>query len=254
MSLEPDTSPGALVITGGTRGIGASIAIAAAAHQHPLALIYRSREAEAHALAQRLRGQGSKVALYQADVGDGAQVRAVFGEIAREFGAVHGLVNNAGTTGGRATLDELHEQQLDQVFRTNVQGAFLCAQQAARLMPRAGTNRGGAIVNVSSSASQLGAPGVWVHYAASKAALEAMSAGLAKELAPAGIRVNVVRCGVIDTEVHAGHGMQRLEQLLFRIPMGRMGQAGEVASAVNWLLSPQASYVTGTVIDVAGGL
>lgn len=255
MQISSESSAsGALVITGGTRGIGASVAVSAAGQGIPLALIYRSRESDAQAFASSLRAQGAKVALYRADIGDANQVRDAFAQIEREFGTVSGLVNNAGTTGGKATLDELRAEQLDQVFRTNVYGAFLCSQAAVRLMPRVGAGKRGAIVNVSSSASQLGAPGVWVHYAASKAALEAMSSGLAKELAETGIRVNVVRCGVIDTELHAEHGAQRLEQLLARIPMARIGHADEVASAVHWLLSPQASYITGAVVDVAGGL
>jgi NAD(P)-dependent dehydrogenase (short-subunit alcohol dehydrogenase family) len=247
-------SAGALVVTGGGRGIGARIAVEAARRGMPVALAYRSRAETASETVREIEAAGGRALAVAADIGSEAEVLRLFARIDETFGGICGLVNNAGVPGGRARLEALRMEQLEQVFRTNVFGAFLCAREAARRMSTRHGGAGGAIVSISSGAVNTGSPGVWVHYAASKGALETMSRGLATELADDGIRVNVVRAGVIDTEAHRGHGEDRVRQLLAQIPMARIGRPEEVAAAVLWLLSPEASYVTGATIDVAGGL
>jgi NAD(P)-dependent dehydrogenase (short-subunit alcohol dehydrogenase family) len=244
----------ALVVTGGGRGIGARIAKRAAASGMPVAFLFHSRHEDAADTLRELQAFGVRASAIQADVANEADVMRAFAQIDDEFGGIGGLVNNAATNGGRARLEELTVAQLESVFRTNVFGSFLCAREAARRMSTRSGGNGGAIVNISSGASRTGSPGVWVHYAASKGAIETMSNGLAKELAVDGIRVNAIRAGVIDTDVHQGHGEDRLKQLLAFVPMKRMGQPDEVAAAAMWLLSSEASYVTGAILDVSGGL
>lgn len=245
---------GAIVVTGGGRGIGAEIAVKAAARGLPVAFLYRSRSTDAEQTLRRIEDAGGSALAIKADVGVEEDIVTAFNKIDEAFGTIAGLVNNAATNGGRSTIHELAAERLQSTFATNVFGPFLCIREAARRMSTSRGGKGGAIVNISSGATKIGAPGVWVHYAASKGALEVMSLGLARELADEGIRVNVARAGVIDTEVHQGHGEDRLQQLLQRVPMKRMGQPEEVANAVLWLLSSEASYVTGTIVDVAGGL
>lgn len=243
-----------LVVTGGGRGIGSRIAVQAASRGTPVAFLYRSRDEAAAATLQAIRSHGVEGLAIKADVADEGSILSAFETIDQHFDGMDGLVNNAATNGGRARLSELTLPQLEEVFRTNVFASFLCAREAARRMSTAKGGKGGAIVNISSGATRTGSAGVWVHYASSKGAVEIMSLGLAKELAREGVRVNCVRAGVIDTEVHEGHGEDRLRNLLALVPMGRMGQPDEVAAAALWLLSDAASYVTGAVIDVAGGL
>lgn len=247
-------SQGALVVTGGGRGIGASIALRAAAAGMDVAILYRSRDDEAIATLKAIEATGARGLMIKADVSAEADIVRAFRQVDKVFGGVRGLVNNAASNGGRTRLAELELVNLEDSFRTNVFGSFLCCREAARRMSTQKGGHGGAIVNISSGASKLGSPGVWVHYAASKAAVETMSIGLARELAPDRIRVNVVRCGVIDTEVHSGHGEDRLNALLAQVPLRRMGTPDEVAAAVLWLLSTEASYVTGATLDVAGGM
>jgi NAD(P)-dependent dehydrogenase (short-subunit alcohol dehydrogenase family) len=244
----------ALVVTGAGRGIGSRIAVQAAAAGFPVVIVYRTRHEEAEATLRQVIESGGDGLTIQADVSQEADVVRVFEAVDARFDSLAGLVNNAASNGGRARLMDLKREQLNVTFETNIYGSFLCAREAARRMSTQRGGEGGAIVNISSGASKIGSPGVWVHYAASKAALETMSLGLAKELAPDGIRVNVVRCGVIDTEVHAGHGEDRLQQLMSQVPMARMGRPDEVAAAAMFLLSAQASYITGAVLDVSGGL
>jgi NAD(P)-dependent dehydrogenase (short-subunit alcohol dehydrogenase family) len=245
----------ALVVTGGGRGIGAQIALRAALHGTPVALIYRSRPGNAARVAGQIQAAGGRAVAVQADVGSEADVGAAFKAVDAAFGSLGGLVNNAVLAGPPRRLAELPANELEAVFRTNVFGAFLCSREAARRLSTKNGGAGGGIVTLSSAhAVNTGAPGNWVHFAASKAALETMSRGLAKELAGDGIRVNVVRPGVIATETRLGQPKEHLDRTLSQVPLARMGTVEEVAAAVLWLLSQDASYVTGATIDVAGGL
>jgi len=246
---------GALVVTGGGRGIGAQIALRAARHGTPVALIYRSRPGNAAWVAGQIEAAGGRAVAIQADVGSESDVAHAFTAVDTTFGSLGGLVNNAVLAGPPRGLAELPARKLEAVFRTNVFGAFLCSREAARRLSTKSGGRGGGIVTLSSAhAVNTGAPGNWVHFAASKAALETMSRGLAKELAADGIRVNTVRPGVIATETRLGQPKDHLNRALGQVPLARMGTADEVAAAVLWLLSDEASYVTGATLDVAGGL
>ncbi|SDR33704.1 NAD(P)-dependent dehydrogenase, short-chain alcohol dehydrogenase family [Rhizobiales bacterium GAS113] len=246
--------PGALVVTGGGRGIGAQIALRAARAGTPVALIYRSRPEAASQVVAEIEAGGGRAIAIAADVGSETQVHQAFESIDRVFGSLCGLVNNAVFAGEPARLSELRMEEFDAVFRTNVGGAFLCAREAAKRLSTRNGGAGGAIVSMSSAiAVGTGAPG-WVHFAASKGALETMSRGLAKELAPEGVRVNVVRAGVIGTESRLGQNAEFRNRAIASVPMGRMGDPAEVAAAVLWLLSPDASYVSGATLDVGGGL
>jgi len=220
----------------------------------PVAFLFHSQREAAEVTLEEIKSHGVAALAIQADVGDEPSIIDAFEQVDRSFSGVYGLVNNAATNGGRSKLSELTLDQLDRVFRTNVFGSFLCTREAVRRMSKDAGGPGRAVVNISSGATRTGSPGVWVHYAASKGAIETMSLGLAKELASEGIRVNTVRAGVINTDVHRGHGEDRIRNLLAMVPMARMGQPDEIASAVLWLLSEEASYVTGAVIDVTGGL
>jgi len=244
----------ALVVTGGGRGIGARIAVLAAQRGMPVAFLYHSQEEAAAATLEEIESHGVRGLAIKADVSDEASLLSAFAQIDATFPGIRGLVNNAASNGGRARLTELTFEQLDRVFRTNVYAAFLCSREATKRMSTAQGGTGGAVVTITSGAVRTGSPGVWVHYAASKGALETMSMGLAKELALEGVRFNCVRAGVINTDVHKGHGEDRVKNLLAMVPMARMGQPYEIASAALWLLSEEASYVTGAVIDVMGGM
>ncbi|MFN7643977.1 MAG: SDR family oxidoreductase [Burkholderiales bacterium] len=244
---------GTMIVTGGGRGIGAATARLAARTGWAVALVYRDRSADAEAVLADIAAAGGRAIALRADVGDEAAVARVF-EAADALGPLTALVNNAGVTGGVARVDELDPARLDEVLRTNVRAPFLCAREAIRRMSTRHGGRGGAIVNVGSGASQLGTPGVWVHYAATKGALDTMTIGLAKEVAAEGIRVNCVRPGLIDTEIHASRPPGQLEEILRSVPMGRAGTADEVARSIVWLADSDASpYVTGSFIDARGG-
>jgi NAD(P)-dependent dehydrogenase (short-subunit alcohol dehydrogenase family) len=248
-------SQGALVVTGGGRGIGAQIALGAAKGGTPVALIYRSRPDNAARVVDEIEAAGGRAIAIRGDVGSEDDVAQAFTAADSALGPIGGLVNNAVWAGSPRTLAELPATELEAVFRTNVFGAFLCSREAARRLSTANGGRGGAIVTLSSAhAVNTGAPGNWVHFAASKASLETMSRGLARELAGQGIRVNVVRPGVINTATRLAQPKDHLERTLRQIPLARMGTADEVAAAVLWLLSDEASYVTGASLDVAGGL
>jgi NAD(P)-dependent dehydrogenase (short-subunit alcohol dehydrogenase family) len=232
-----------MLITGAGRGIGAAVARLAAAAGYRVAVNYAHSEHAAAALADELAGWALR-----ADVGDEAQVTAMFAELDRRAGRLDVLVNNAGIAGSYGGVEVVDGAMLQRLFAVNVAGAFLCVREAVARM-RAGAS----IVNVSSKAAVLGGPGEWVHYAASKGAIDTMTTGLAKELAPRGIRVNAVRPGLIDNDFNDQASPGRVARLLPAVPMGRPGTMEEIAEAVVWLASPAASYVTGALVDVTGG-
>lgn len=243
-----------LVVTGGSRGIGAAVCRSAARAGWDVVVAYRARADDADDVVAGIEALGGYALTVQADVAEAADVERLFAVAASWRSPVTGLVNNAGISGGFARVDEVSAATLREVLDVNVAGPFLCAGAAVRTMSTAHGGVGGAIVNVSSRAAVLGSPGEWVHYAASKAALDALTVGLAREVATEGVRVNAVAVGLVDTDFHAAAGEPgRPERIRPTIPMRRSGTADEVAAAVCWLLSDDASYTTGTVLAVSGG-
>jgi NAD(P)-dependent dehydrogenase (short-subunit alcohol dehydrogenase family) len=247
-----------LLITGGSRGIGAATARAAALQGWHVAVNYARDEAAAQAVVAEVQALGRQALALRADVADQAQVVALFATldgVAAAGGArLAGLVNNAGVVDVAARVDEMAGTRIERMFAVNVFGSLWCAREALRRMSRRHGGMGGAIVNVSSAAARLGSPGQYVDYAAAKGAIDVFTLGLAREVAAEGVRVNAVRPGIIDTDIHASGGQPgRAQQLAPQVPMQRAGTADEVAQAIVWLLSDAASYVTGSVVDVAGG-
>jgi len=243
-----------LLITGGGRGIGAATALLAAKRGYAVAVNYASNSLAADEVVRAIRAGGGTAVAVQADVGDEAQVAAMFQKVDARLGRLTALVNNAGVVDVQARVDEMSVARLERMFRTNVIGSFICAREAVRRMSTRYGGAGGAIVNVSSAAARLGSPGQYVDYAASKGAIDTFTIGLAKEVGAEGIRVNAVRPGLIDTEIHASGGMpDRAFELAPTVPMQRTGSADEIAGAILWLLSEEASYTTMALLDVTGG-
>ncbi|MDM0038900.1 SDR family oxidoreductase [Variovorax sp. J22G21] len=243
-----------LLITGGSRGIGAATARLAARRGWAVAVNYASQAAAADEVVQAIRAEGGRAIAVQADVGDEAQVLAMFDQVDAELGPLSGLVNNAGVVDMQSRVDQMTVARLERMLRINVIGSFICAREAVQRMSTRHGGRGGVIVNLSSAAARLGSPGQYVDYAASKGAIDSFTIGLAKEVADEGIRVNAVRPGLIETEIHASGGLpDRAAQLASTVPMKRTGSADEVANAIVWLLSAEASYATASFVDITGG-
>jgi NAD(P)-dependent dehydrogenase (short-subunit alcohol dehydrogenase family) len=243
-----------LLITGGSRGIGGAAALQAAQHGWDVAINYTRDDAAAGRVAAQVRTLGRRALVIQADVADEPAVLAMFAAVDKEFGPLHGLVNNAGVVDHPARVDEMSLQRLMRMFAINLTGSFLCAREAVKRMSKKHGGAGGVIVNLSSAAARLGSPGQYVDYAAAKAGIDTFTLGLAREVAAEGIRVNAVRPGIIDTDIHASGGLpDRAKQTAPMVPMQRAGTAEEVAQAIVWLLSEESSYTTGAVIDVTGG-
>ncbi|HBZ15334.1 MAG TPA: NAD(P)-dependent oxidoreductase [Pantoea sp.] len=242
------------LVTGGSRGIGRATALLLAQAGYRVAINYRQRAAEAASVVAEIEAQGGSAFALQADIADEAQVMRMFAQLDEQDGALRVLVNNAGILFTQCRVEELDAERIQRVFATNVLGTFICCREAVKRMGTHHGGKGGAIVNVSSAASRLGAPGEYVDYAASKGAMDTLTKGLSLEVAAQGIRVNSVRPGLIYTEMHADGGEPgRVDRLASALPMARGGQAKEIAEAIVWLASDAASYVTGTFIDAAGG-
>lgn len=243
-----------LLITGASRGIGAATARLAAGAGWTVAVNYAARREAAEAVVRDIEAAGGRALALQADVRDEAAVLRMFEAIDSQLGRLGGLVNNAGVVDVSARLDAMDMARWRRMFDVNVIGSLLCAREAVRRMSTRHGGAGGAIVNVSSAASRLGSPGQYVDYAAAKGAIDSFTIGLAREVAAEGIRVNAVRPGLIDTEIHASGGLpHRVRDLAHQVPMQRGGSAEEVAQAVVWLLSSAASYTTMSLLDVSGG-
>lgn len=243
-----------LLITGASRGIGAATALICAAKGWDIAVNYTQNKVAAEALCAELGALGAKTLLLQADVGDENQIMKMFEHIDQHFGTLQGLVNNAGVVDMTSKVVDMSWSRLERMMRINVLGTIACSREAIKRMSTEFGGKGGSIVNLSSVAAKLGGATQYVDYAASKGAIDSFTIGLSKELAQHAIRVNAVRPGIIDTDIHASGGQpNRVKESAGIIPMQRAGSAAEVGQAVYWLLSSDASYTTGTILDVSGG-
>ena len=243
-----------LLVTGGSRGIGAATALLAAQHGYSVAVNYATHSAAADEVVRKIRAAGGRAFSVQADVAVEKDILAMFKKIDIEFGRLDALVNNAGVVDQTSRVDAMTLARLQRMFAVNVFGSFLCAREAVKRMSTLGGGIGGAIVNVSSAAARIGSPGQYVDYAAAKGAIDTFTIGLAKEVAAEGIRVNAVRPGIIETDIHASGGLpNRARDVAPQVPMQRAGSADEVAQSIVWLLSDSASYTTGALLDIAGG-
>jgi NAD(P)-dependent dehydrogenase (short-subunit alcohol dehydrogenase family) len=245
---------GTLIVTGASRGIGAAIATLAGERGYAVAVNFATGEGEAKKVVNEIVAAGGRAIAIQADVSREEDIVRMFETAERDLGPIKALVNNAAITGGFARVEEVSSAALAAVLAVNVNGTILCSREAVRRMSTRLGGSGGAIVNISSRAAHTGSPGEWVHYAASKGAIDSFTIGLAREVATEGIRVNAVAPGLVDTGLHAANGDPgRLQRLMGTIPMGRAGTPNEVAEAVLWLLSSAASYATGAILQVGGG-
>ena len=254
MTTTSAAPPRVLLITGASRGIGAACALRAAEAGWDVGVNFQRDEAAAERVAAQVRERGRRACTLRADVAREGDIEAMFRRLDAELGPLGGLVNNAGIVDVAARVDEMSAARVARIFAVNVVGAFVCAREAVRRMSTRHGGRGGVIVNLSSAAARLGSPGIYVDYAASKAAIDNLTLGLAREVADEGIRVNGVRPGIVDTEIHAASGMlERARSAVAQIPLQRLGTADEIAQAVVFLLSDAAGYVTGATLDVTGG-
>ncbi|WHO73864.1 SDR family oxidoreductase [Rhizobium sp. BT03] len=243
-----------VLVTGGSRGIGAAVCRLAARRGWRVAVNYAANRKAADAVVASIVENGGEAVAIEGDVGKAADITAMFAAVDRHFGRLDGLVNNAGIVDYPQRVDEMSAERIERMLRINVTGSILCAAEAIRRMSSRYSGRGGAIVNISSMAAILGSATQYVDYAASKAAIDTFTVGLSREVAAEGIRVNAIRPGVIETDLHASGGLpERAREMAPSIPMQRAGTAEEVADAVLYLLSPSASYITGAILNVSGG-
>ena len=246
--------PGVLIVTGGSRGIDAAICRLATARGYSVAINYHTGKASADSLVEEIQSKGGCAEAIQADVGNENDILRLFQESDEKLGPLTALVNNAAITGGFSRIEKVKAGMLERLLAVNVTGAILCAREAVLRLSTKHGGEGGAIVNISSRAAEIGSAGEWVHYALTKGAIDTLTVGLAREVAKEGIRVNAVAPGLVDTDIHAANGEPgRLERLFPTIPMGRAGTPEEIAEGVLWLLSPAASFVTGAVLAMGGG-
>ena len=253
-TLTDRASARTVLVTGGSRGIGAAASWLCAQRGWAVAVNYARDAAAAQAVVERIRAAGGAALAVQADVADESQVVAMFETVDRGLPPLYGLVNNAGVVDLGTRVDQIGVARLQRMFAINVFGSFICAREAVKRMSTRHGGSGGAIVNLSSAAARIGSPGQYVDYAAAKGAIDVFTMGLAKEVATEGIRVNAVRPGIIETDIHASGGTpERAKQMAPLVPMQRAGSADEVAEAIVWLLSDASSYTTGSVIDTTGG-
>ena len=247
-------SPRTLIITGASRGIGAAIAIMAARSAYQIVVNYANDQKAADVVVEQIRQSGGNAITIRADVSVESEVIRLFQETETRLGPIYGLVNNAGVTGGFARVDETSRPMLERLMAVNVLGPMLCLREAVKRMSTRYGHSGGSIVNISSLAARTGGAGEWVHYAATKGAINTLTIGLAREVADEGIRVNAVSPGLVETDLHTAAGApDRPARLSPTIPMKRPGTVDEIAAGVLWLLSPEASYVTGTILEIGGG-